>query len=203
MSSTYPEDEFDNPPEDGPTGIHRQPPSRWRPVLPFLVILVVVPLLAWGMTALLQRSGENTLTGTPQSKPTNTQSGETVAPVVPPTDPDEVEILDGLGDDSESSDPATSGGDDAVGYDYNIQVLNSSGVAGYAGDVADTLMADGFTDVTAGNTSGWVTTENTVFYSSEEQKSTAEHVAKLLNISNVTENANATGSGDIVVLLLS
>ena len=40
-----------------PVGSHRRPPSKWRPVLPFLIILAVVPLLAWGFSALLQRGG--------------------------------------------------------------------------------------------------------------------------------------------------
>lgn len=207
VSATYPEDEFENPSDEGPVGVHRQPPSPWRPVLPFLVILVVVPLLAWGLTVILQRSGDNRVTGA-QSAQSSAQSSATVQPVVPELDDDEdVNIIDQPGVEPSAapdlSDDGSEDGDTGIVYDVDIQVLNASGVAGYAGQVADLLIDDGFTAVIAGNTSGWITQENTVFYSEPSQQATAEQVAQLAGISAVQENTNATGGAGIVVLLLN
>ena len=47
--SEYPRDEFDELAASGPTGAHRAVRPRWRTYLPFLIILIVAPLLAWGV----------------------------------------------------------------------------------------------------------------------------------------------------------
>ena len=54
----YPEDEFDGADDDGrvPVGVHRAPAPRWRSWLPLLIVIVVVPVLAWGAVTLMGRA---------------------------------------------------------------------------------------------------------------------------------------------------
>ncbi|WP_350258470.1 LytR C-terminal domain-containing protein [Scrofimicrobium sp. R131] len=202
MSSTYPADEFEHPGEDLPVGAHRQPPSRWRPVIPFLVILVVVPLLAWGVSYLLQRrdagddaaqsappavtqqSGQSDARPTPSPTPTPTQ------PSAAPTAPDETKP-------EEEENPELG-----IDYALTIEVLNATDISGYAGQIAADLEAAGFTSVIADNTSGWITEVNTVFFTSAEQEATAHQVASIAGIDSVVLDPDATGGEGIVVLLV-
>src|SRR5659263_756232 len=50
----YPEDEFDVAAKQrGPKGVHRQAEATLRRLAPYLIVLVVAPLLAWGIISLL------------------------------------------------------------------------------------------------------------------------------------------------------
>lgn len=197
-------DEFENPDENAPVGAHRRPTSRWRPVLPFLLILVLAPLLAWGVVGFMQRSDSGTSgasvvqsgTQTPQSSD-NAQSSEipqsSEAPqssAVPSAEP------------TETPTPTPTQAPAEVDRSISVQVLNISGIQGYAAQMAGYLSNDGFTSVTAGNSSDWLTQENTVFYSSEDQKATAERIAELTGIGSVRLDTEATGGTGIIVLLV-
>ena len=51
---SYPQDEFDVAEDERvPVGVHRASVPAWRSWLPLLIILVVVPALAWGAVKLL------------------------------------------------------------------------------------------------------------------------------------------------------
>ena len=52
----FPDDEFDAADADGPApvGVHRAQVPAWRSWIPLLVVLIVVPLVAWGAVALLK-----------------------------------------------------------------------------------------------------------------------------------------------------
>lgn len=72
----YEEDEFDRAADSQPAGAHRQPVSRLKLAWPFLVAIVVAPLLAWGFVTLY-----TSLSGTPAATPTPTPTQqETQAP---------------------------------------------------------------------------------------------------------------------------
>lgn len=198
MTSNYPEDEFDNPAPDAPVGVHRQPKSRWRPVLPFLVVLVVVPLLAWGVTYLMLRtSGDKE---TPQSGTPSTSAPQSQTPTQPtPSDtPSETPSA------TPTPDPTETPEEEEVPVDLatSVSVLNASGIQGYAAEVAGTISAGGFTNVAAENTSGWLTQVNTVFYGSPELEATALQVAELAGISEISLDPDSAESSQVVVLLV-
>lgn len=199
VSSNYPEDEFENPPEGSPIGAHRKPPSRWRPVLPFLLVLIVVPVLAWGFTSLLQQRGTTGLLENLQQKDVaaqseqsqdSSQSAVVAAPQseTKPPEPAEPEPVEP---------PAP-----VVDHGTPVVVLNETNVSGYAAEVAGQIGAGGFGSVSATNTDGWLSEENTVFFAAEEQEATAREVAHLAGISRVVLDPGAADPGTVVVLLV-
>ena len=54
--NSYPEDEFDQIGRDLPAGVHRASKSTFSKVLPFLIVLIVMPLLAWGVVGLVKHN---------------------------------------------------------------------------------------------------------------------------------------------------
>lgn len=209
MSETYPKDDFDEVPQDSPVGVHRRTRSRWAPVLPFLIILIVVPLLAWGVATLIQRNvpKEELLEVVGQSEVTQSD-GVTIdeevveevvvppseVPTAAPDDPNEAAHDNSSGPDS----PETGGN---VNHATPVAVLNGTGVAGYAGEIAAQVMNAGFTDVRADNANSWPTDQNTVFYANADQQATAQSLAASLGIANVAEGGFTEAPGQIVVFL--
>lgn len=213
MSNAYPKDDFDDIPDSGPVGVHRKPSSPWLPVMPFLVVLVVVPLLAWGVASLIQRNvpEERLEEIVPVAVQSEAQSEgeevvveeEVVVPPVPPSDlptaaPD---TLDGDGP-AQNETPATDP-DIPVDHDASVGVYNASGVQGLAGQKVDTLTNGGFWNSFAENTNDWGVGQNTVFYPSANYRSTAQAVADLLGIGSVVEDVSVTGDASIFVLLVN
>ena len=205
MSSAYPKDEFDDIQDGGPVGVHRKPSSRWRPVLPFLVVLVVVPLLAWGVASLIQRNVpdevvEEIIEVSPQSEPQS--EGEKEEVVLPESDvptaaPDSL-------DEEEAETPAEQQATDTpVNYSASIGVYNASGVQGYAGDVVSNLAAHGFDNAFADNADNWGVDQNTVFYANDSSLSTAQQVAADLGFGAVVQDPSNMGDLEILVLLVN
>lgn len=204
MSSQYPKDEFDRAGEDMPIGVHRQEPSKWKNVWPFLVILVVVPLLAWGATTLLtQRNATNTASQSASSTVTQNQSQSDrqqseekaqsaaeenqVAPAVPEPAP-------------QAETPQEPSQSETVSYNAAISVLNGTGTSGWAAENVATLANAGFAGATAANASGWETEISTVYYEDPQMAGTAQAVAQTLGINNV-QQTTGLGNPDVVVIL--
>lgn len=167
--------------------------------MPFLVILIVVPAIAWAFTAFLakgheeggladrQSSQSSQSTAAPATEEESPQSDTVVAPVLPEEEEHQDESLQQTGE---------------VNHDIHVEVLNASGISGYAAQKAEALTADGFVNVTADNTSGWMTEENTVFFGDESQDPTAQKVASLVGIDNINYDPEIATDGQIIVLLL-
>ena len=183
----YPPDEFDAPPDpDAPRGVHRAPRSAWSRWWPFLLVLLVVPALAWGVVTYLADEGrlpgnepEPTPTATAPPPPTATETTPepTPTPTVEPT-------------------PTTP----APNLATPVSVLNGAGIGGLAGRQADELRAAGFTDVTPGNASSKTPVATTVFYGSEELRSTAELVASTLGLDTLVLSPVDAPQGITVIL---
>lgn len=180
-----------------PVGVHRQPVSRWHSVLPFLAVLVLVPLLALGANKLLtggalendkSQSGTSTPTTTAQSDSTPTDQPQSTPAAEPTPEP--------------APEPTPEPTPEAVvNHDAQISVLNAGSVQGLAAEKVAILTAAGFTTVSAANNDGWVTEISTVYYPSEDLKSTAENVAQSLGIADVKENATDVPAGQIIVVV--
>ncbi len=202
MSTQYPHDEFDEVPADGPQGVHRKPKSPWKTVLPFLLVLLIVPLLAWGATALIKGAEkEEIVVAEPEASQSEEipQSDTELVPPLPeegptgmPDDPNEVveeEIVEEVA-------PA-----EEIYYDAAVVVLNASGIAGLAGTNADILINAGFVNAWAGNADSSATPVNTVYYENASYQATAAKIGELLGITELVENASAVGSSQVAVLL--
>lgn len=201
VSSTFPPDEFDDLVTSAPVGVHRRPRSRWRPLIPFLVIIIVAPLLAWALVWAIQTwtgsdSGDDS-TVTQQSTDTYQSqdgSGTDDASVEEETD----SSVDDTAAEATTTEPEEE--EPEVVYSTTVQVLNNTGITGYAGQQADALESAGFSDVSSGNATGWATTVSTVYYASEDLEATAQEVADTLGIDRVQLEAASVTSGIVVVL---
>ena len=208
MSGQYPADEFDNVPADVPVGVHRKPPSPWHSIVPFLVVLLLVPLLAWGITALVRNrvSDEDVVFVEEEQSLEQVQSepieeeviieAEGDEPTAAPDDPFAGEEEEDIVVDDVVYEVAAE-----VDYQASIAVLNASGIAGYAAQTMQELHGAGFPNAFADNSSDRATPENTVYYSGPEWAATAAQVAEVLGISSVVENAGAATAAHVVVLL--
>ncbi|MBO0901294.1 LytR C-terminal domain-containing protein [Cellulomonas sp. zg-ZUI222] len=192
----YPEDEFDAISPDAPTGVHRAPRSAWSRWWPFLVVLLVVPVLAYGAVEYLSRTGD-----LPQSGGGTSQEQPEV--------PAEEDATGGEGDGTEAPEgeaeapvpEATTPAPEPV-LTTPVAVLNGARVSGLAGRVADELTAAGFTDVTPDNATTALPAESTVYVASEDLRPTADLVAATTGVPTV-EVAPDRADGGIVVLLVT
>ena len=198
VSSQYPKDEFDRAGEDMPVGMHRPQPSKWRSVIPFLIVLLVVPLLGWGFSQMLTSRGvvtsQSGQTSTSQSgapaqspAPSEAQSGEESSPA--PAEPEE------------SPSPEETPTVAPIDHNVAIEVLNGTGVAGYAAGEAAKLNAQGFAGTTAANANGWGTAVSTVYYADPQIESSAREIARILGIEVVELNTTDLGNSDVIVIL--
>jgi len=187
----YPPDEFDAAPDpDAPRGVHRAPRSAWSRWWPFLAVIVVVPLVAWGAVTVLAQGGhlpdlpgagatqtQDALTG-PTDSATGQPTGGATTPAVAPTTPAAQQAV----------------------LTTPVSVLNGSKINGLAGQVASKLTAAGFTTVTTGNATGTTPVASTVFYGSDALKATAELVGQTIHVSNVVMSPTDAPNGIVVVL---
>lgn len=198
----YPDDEFDAPPDPtAPRGVHRAPRSAWSRWWPFLLVLVLAPLLAYGVVAYVTRGGDATTSiggSDADDEPTAT------APATPGAD------------EGESTDGATDGSTDEGAGDEQtdeespaatpnmatpITVYNAAGIGGLAATGAGKLETAGFTSVAADNFTGTKPAASTVYYGSDDDRATADLVASTLGLSAVQQDLGMAPSGIVVVLV--
>ncbi len=190
----YPDDEFDAVTPDGPRGVHRAPRSAWSRWWPFLVVLLVVPVLAYGAVAYLSRTGD--------------------LPVVGGGNPPAAEEEVPAGDDPAAEEPATEGEAPAAEttpppegpaaapvLTTPVEVLNGARVSGLAGRVADDLRAAGFTDVTPDNATDDLPDASTVYLASEDLRVTGELVGTTTGVTTVEVDPDRAGTGIVVLLV--
>ena len=191
--SQYPEDEFDVAGRDrAPQGVHREPPSLWRALAPFLAVIVIVPLLAWGAVSLLA-GGDG---ADPQAEPT--PAATTVAPTEEPagaeTEPAEEETTP----EQETTEP---GDDENVILTTSVSVLNGAGIGGLAAEVAGIIQEAGFTSVGAADYAAGSPEVTTLYYRNAELAPTAQAIGELTGIDNLVEAPSATQNVEIAIVL--
>lgn len=206
MEYEYPADEFDEPNDSVlPAGVHRRPLPAWRNWLPLLLIVVIVPALAWGALALFKVAG-GTNSSVATSIATKMASNKTTAKAKATTSasaeakPKATVITTQAPAPTPTPTPTQS-----IDYTVGITVHNGTDTAGLAGRAGSSLEGAGFTSVTVspGVYSQETPTESTVYYASEDREAVAKAVAKELGISNVELSAEQASSNPIVVVLRS
>ncbi len=196
-SYPFPPDEFDAPPDpDAPRGVHRAPRSSWSRWWPYLLILVLVPALAWGVVTFLAREGKlpdlpggtagpTSETSAPATDTATAPEATTPAQTTPPATPTQT---------------ATTPAQAPPALDTPVSVLNGAGISGLAGRTAEKLTAAGFTAVTPGNATSDTPVASTVFYASEDLRATAELVGQTIGVEALTLSPADAGDGIVVVL---
>ncbi|MBW3069203.1 MULTISPECIES: LytR C-terminal domain-containing protein [unclassified Actinomyces] len=191
----YPDDEFDAD-DDGPVpvGVHRAQVPAWRSWIPLLAILIIVPLLAWGVVGLLGRhaTGGRESTAAASGGAATAQAsadGQRGAPEA----------------SAEASSEASAEATGSTDFTTGITVHNGTDTTGLATRTGDKLGNVGFTSVTVSQ--GVYTMEEptvtTIYYASAELAATAQAVADALGSGEVVESAEEAQSNPIVVVLRS
>lgn len=184
-------------------------------MIPFIVIIIVVPLAAWAIVWMVQNVGgssdgeQSSTLVTTQSEDTEVDAGADDS-VVADTDADVNTDDSQTSDNSSDSSNSTDGDDEddqttveeapSVEYGTTVQVLNNTSITGYAASQASILQEAGFTNVTAGNATNWVATVSAVYYASEDLEATAQAIGEALGISAVYLNSTDVASGVVVIL---
>jgi len=197
--SQYPQDEFDVAGrERGPEGVHRQPPSLLRSLAPFIAVIVIVPLLAWGAVSLLGGGGGED----PQAEPTATATTEVTEEPTGETESPEGETPEGETPEGTPEEETTEPG---LGEDVilgtSISVLNGAGVQGLAGQVAAELQEAGFTTVGAADYTAGSPDVTTLYYRNADLAATAEAIGELVGIDTLVEAPSATQNVEIAIVL--
>jgi len=205
----YPPDEFDAPPDpDSPRGVHRAPQSAWSRWWPFLAVIVIVPLVAWGAVTMLANRGE-----LPNANPTDSASAQVTTPVLastptstgaPPTPT--APAITPTSQPTTPAKPTTPA--PSVDLTTPVTVLNGAGVNGLAATIKTNLVAAGFgaSSVTATNPTtaqrAW-SNVNVVYYGSASQQATAQLIGRTINVTNVVQSSSHIVGSSITVLLRS
>lgn len=181
----YPEDEFDRIGKNLPQGAHRPGQPWWQGFLPFVIVIIAAPLLAWAMLLLIgsHPSTANDAAAKPQTSQTpNTAAtpspAETVEPSEKPTEsaaPSEKPTQTTSPAAEKSTEPRSA--DKTI----SVSVLNASGINGLAAKTKDKVAADGFTNVSAENFQGTKPSVNTIYYPSDREAE-AREVQRVLKI---------------------
>ncbi|TDE94198.1 LytR family transcriptional regulator [Occultella glacieicola] len=186
----HPEDEFDALGADRtPQGVHRAPQSRWRQLLPFLVVIILAPLLAFGAVRLLSGGFGGT------DDPTGAASSTTEPGEPTPTDA----TTEAPTEEPTTEEPTTEEPAD-LDQDLSVYVLNGAGVSGLAGAAAEALTDEGWTNVTPENYSRELPTSSAVFYTTADMAEEAAAVGELLGVTDLIEDSSAASDGIVVVL---
>ncbi len=198
----YDEDEFDALGADRvPVGVHRRPVPWWRHALPFIVVLVLAPVLAFTVVQVWSQESDPGTDPTPPAAATTDGT----------TDPAGGETTDGQATDGETTGSEETTGEESpteeettpaedLNLDLSVWVLNGAGVSGLAGETAARLEDEGWTNVSAGDYSNELPTETAIFYTNAEMAAEAEAIGEQLGITVLYESADAASNGVVIVL---
>ncbi|MBV7362898.1 LytR C-terminal domain-containing protein [Actinomycetaceae bacterium TAE3-ERU4] len=192
-------DEFDEAAQNGPRGVHRAPEPWWRWMLPFLVVLLVVPVVSWGAMYLLT-TGRSALPSQVRvvtvEATAETPEKETTPKTVEPSTPAPAATLEPTKESPEPNGAVEPG-------KVKVIVLNGTRVQGLAASAVQKLKGEGFTNNTASNARGWATRVSTVYYPDASLRAAAQKVAQTLKIDSVKEFSGSKDKDAVTVILRS
>lgn len=177
----YPEDEFDRIGKNLPQGAHRPGQPWWHGFLPFVIVIIAAPLLAWAMLLLI--GSHPSTANDAANKPQMSQTPNTAATPSPSETEKPTESVEPSEEPTQSTPPAAEKTTEPPTADksINVSVLNASGINGLAAKIKDKVAADGFTKVSADNFQGTKPAVNTIYYPSDREAE-AREVQRVLNI---------------------
>lgn len=177
----YPEDEFDRIGKNLPQGAHRPGQPWWHGFLPFVIVIIAAPLLAWAMLLLI--GSHPSTANDAANKPQMSQTPNTAATPSPSETEKPTESVEPSEEPTKTTPPAAEKTTEPPTADksINVSVLNASGINGLAAKIKDKVAADGFTKVSADNFQGTKPAVNTIYYPSDREAE-AREVQRVLNI---------------------
>lgn len=181
----YPEDEFDVLGSNRtPQAVHRAPRPWWRVWGPLVAVVIIAPLIAFGLVELATRdsSAAPDPTATSSEVATDPGTGET-PPEGETTEPPAPEETTPVEEETTPEPPP-------LDRSVAVRVLNGASVQGLAGRVAETVEGDGWTAVEPGNYTSRLPEASTVYYNNPELLPQAQALAELLGIEPVAELAD-------------
>lgn len=206
----YPRDEFDELADARRLrGSHRRRPHWLATIAPLLAAVILAPLAGWGIVEIMSQDGvanpfatqsaEQSATPEPTDEATtdSTESVEATEPESEPTDEPTEEPADEQTEPTEEpieTDPPIPG----VVYDASIELLDGGGAAQSA---ESALLTAGFTGIASGDFTGANPAQSAIFFSSPDLYTTAQNIARILNIDYWAENAAMTGGSDFVIIV--
>lgn len=196
---SFSEDEFDAAGRSRhPEGVHRATRPRWRVLLPFVIVVLLAPVLAYVGVSYL--AGQDDPAGTSVTASPTDEAGAQ-AQDAEGSEPARVEQERAAEPDPSEPKPSGEPSAESPAIDRGVAVLalNGTGTSGLAGGAAGRLRDDGFTAVTIGNARSSVPTASTVYYHDGDLAAPAQRVAEVLGIGRVAENASATPSIAVVL----
>ena len=195
----YPRDEFDNVDQTNrPKEVHAARRSTWSKVWPFIVVIVVVPLIAFGVVKYLSSWNDANVGGDEDSEapPTLVQT-MTDAPATP--DP---------AGSAEGADEATPASTEVANTlkppdrALAVVILNAKGEQGLAAKAMTLLEVDWWTNVSVADYDGQATDGlSAVYYAKNAQKASAQVVAGILQIDEIKKDKAQTNNGAITAVL--
>lgn len=212
-SNQYPEDEFDLQGRTIPVGMHRKPTPKWRLYLPFVVVLILAPLSAWGVVYVMDRTDTTsslvTDTSTSSTSSSTTTDAQKQAAAKKKAEEEAKKQAEEQAKAQAEEEAKKQAEEQAqkeaeaqqVNHDLKVKVFNATTTTGLAGRVAEKLRAQSFSDVSAGNSPGVNQSVSTVYYGSEDAKATAQAIATQLGIQNVVMDSSVPGGDGVAVLL--
>lgn len=196
----YPQDEFDVAGSaGGPEGVHRAERSTAHKVVPWIVVLLLVPLISFGIVYWISQTDSDVggdFFGDDEPSPTAPADEESPEDGEGEEDSesganDEDGAADGEDEDGEEPDE-TEEPPPPVDREAPVEVLNATQISGLAALGAERVQADGFSTVTAENyRGGGERAESVVKYTDPDLEPTAEKIAEILGISDVSEGPEA------------
>lgn len=216
--ASYTPDAFDEPPE-GPVGVHRGNRAWYAVLFPYFLVLVIAVVFGLGVWASVSgnlshmiSSFDSSQTHTSASKNTTDTSNKSNSDSASKDDSDDdfgagnsstdkdskdsKDSKDGKNDSNSSNDSAPQA---SVNKNVAVKVVNATKINGYAASNASKLKQAGYANVTSSNPSGSVPSNSVVWYKNDEDKASAEDIAKILGISSV-ESEQGIKSPIVVVL---
>jgi cytoskeletal protein RodZ len=194
----YADDEFDAPTgPDVPRGVHRAPRSAWSRWWPFVVVIVVVPAIAYALVTWASR--DNSTSDDANAPATSTSASST--PKASETATAEEPSVEPTDEASPSDEPTTEEPTAEVELGTPVTVYNAAGIEGLAASTVDDLEAAGFTSAKADNFSGTEPGTSTIYYASEDLEPTAALVGQTIGVDALELSESDAGDGISVVLI--
>ncbi|MDR1034144.1 MAG: LytR C-terminal domain-containing protein [Bifidobacteriaceae bacterium] len=183
LNSDYPysDDKFDDL-ITGPIAVHRAPRVLGRYIFTIIISALLGAALAIGVFVFLYRS-------TIFAPQTNTPPQATETPVAVPTATPTIETVV-----TETPEPVQ-----AVNKEVKIQIMNATETAGLAAEKVALLNENGYKNGSAENFTGTLPNQSTVFYGDDEDKATADDIAKILGYTAEKSNL-AKGAIEVVIV---
>lgn len=179
-------------------GAHRKPRNSWKNAIPFLIAIIVAPILAWGTIYVMSHKGiSNPLVSGEET----TTSPQTIASDTEDPTEEETTVEETTEEPTEEESTEETPSEDGINFDVTITVLNGTSIGGLAGETAAQLNAEGFNNTTTGDYTSPRPTVPTLYFRDASLYDTAQRLAEILGIDMWAESAGATGTSDIVVVL--